>query len=546
MTLAFDEFGRPFILVKEQEKKDRLRGLEAQKANILSAIGVSNVLKSSLGPKGMDKILVNPDGEVTVTNDGATILEKMDISSDIGKLMVELSKSQDSEIGDGTTGVVVLAGALLEEASKLMDKGIHSSRISEGFDQACEVAVEELNRIATVLEVPLIDEEDTADRLSFRGALLQTAKSTLNSKVVKKDIAHMAQICVDAVLAVADMGRRDVNLELIKIEGKVGGRLTDTELVYGLVLDKDISHPQMAKRIENPRIAVLTCPFEPPKPKTKHTLNIATGEQLKALHAQEQGYFAREVELCKRAGATLVVCQWGFDDEANYLLYKAQLPAVRWVGGVELELLAMATGARIVPRFEELGPESLGTCGLVREVNIGPTRDRVVYVERCPNSRAVTIFIRGGNSMIIEEAKRSLHDSLCMVRNLIRDQRIVYGGGSAEIAACLAVNKQADQVNTLEQYAMHSFADALEAVPVQLAINSGLDPVQCLTEAKTEQISQHCPHLGVDCLGKGTLNMKTQQVYETLHGKVSQLRLATQVVKMLLKIDDVILTHEQE
>lgn len=224
-----------------------------------------------------------------------------------------------------------------------------------------------------------------------------------------------------------------MNLDLIKVDGKVGCRLQDTTLVHGIVLDKDFSHPQMPKVVKNPKIVILTCPFEPPKPKTKHTVYVTSGQDMKDLAEQEQEYFKKQVAALKSAGATLAICQWGFDDEANYLLYRNELPAVRWVGGVELELIAIATGGRIIPRFEEITPEKLGTCGTVREITFGTTKDKMLCIEDCPNTHAVTIFVRGGNTMIIEEAKRAIHDTLCMVRNLIRDNRIVYGGGAAEI-----------------------------------------------------------------------------------------------------------------
>ncbi|KAG5470078.1 hypothetical protein LSCM4_02772 [Leishmania orientalis] len=534
MSLAFDEYGRPFLLVKEQQQKERVSGVEAQRANILAALGVANVLKSSLGPRGMDKILTTPDNEVVVTNDGATILDLMDIDNEIGQLMVELSKSQDSEIGDGTTGVVCFAGALLEQATTLLDKGIHSSRISEGYEKACEMACKRLEEVAESIS------------LEKKEVLLQTARSTLNSKVVNRDRDRLAQICVDAVLAVADMERLDVNMDLIKVEGKVGGRLEETCLVNGIVIDKDFSHPQMPKELTNPKMAILTCAFEPPKPKTKHTLQINSAEHMRELHEQEQEYFRSEVQRCKDAGADLVICQWGFDDEANYLLYRNQLPAVRWVGGVELEMIAIATGGRIVPRFEDLTAEKLGTCGRVREIGFGTTKDRMIFVENCPNSKAVTVFIRGGNKMMIEEAKRSLHDAICMVRNLIRDSRIVYGGGSAELAASSAVLAHADAVSTVDQYAIRAFADALESIPINLALNSGLDPIRALSEARKAQIEGKNPYAGIDCMDRGTIDMKQQQVFETLSGKCSQLRLATQVVKMILKIDDVIVTKPEE
>eukprot|EP00756_Hemistasia_phaeocysticola_P020229 Hpha_TRINITY_DN15709_c4_g4::TRINITY_DN15709_c4_g4_i1::g.37290::m.37290/K09497/CCT5; T-complex protein 1 subunit epsilon len=542
MALTFDEYGRPFIILKE-ESKERVKGLEAQKDNIKSARALANVLRTSLGPRGMDKILMSPDNEVTVTNDGATILDSIDVTNPIAKLIVDLSKSQDNEIGDGTTGVVVLAGALLEQAEKLLDKGIHGTRVAHGFESACEHACNYLAGIA--------DKLHNEDKISkeFEQKLTQTARSTLNSKIINRHRDHMADICVQAVLAVADLSRRDVNLDLIKIESKVGGRLEETQLVRGIVLDKDISHPQMQKEIKDAKIAILTCPFEPPKPKTKHKVDIGDADQYRELHQIEQDYFKKQVEVCKASGATLIICQWGFDDEANYLLHQAKLPAVRWVGGVEIELLAIATGARIVPRFEELEAgdpkKKLGHAGQVREVSFGTTKDRMLFVEECSNSKAVTIFIRGGNKMLIEEAKRSIHDALCMVRNLIRDNRIVYGGGSAEIACAAAVESYAGEVKTAEQYAVRAFAEALDAIPIALAENSGLNGVAALTAVKAAQAKTQNPYLGVDCMERGEKDMKVQGVFETLIGKQQQFRLATQVVKMILKIDDVITQGEQ-
>ena len=526
MSLVFDEYGRPFVIIKDQEKKERIKGLEAQKQNIRWARSVSNVLRSSLGPRGMDKVLIANDRDLSITNDGATIMDKMDVDNEIAALVVQLSQSMDAEIGDGTTGVVVLAGALLEQAEALLDKGIHSARISEGFSKACEKACAKLDLISADIS---IDE-----------ALRHTARSTLNSKAVNRYRDHIADICVEAILAVADLQRKDINLELIKVEGKIGGSLQDSTLVRGVVLDKEMSHHQMPKTIENAKIAILTCPFEPPKPKTKHAIEIKSAEDFHELHKIEQNFFREQIETCKKVGCDLVMCQWGFDDEANSLLYQNNLPAVRWVGGAELELLAVATKGRIVPRFEQLDASKLGFAGRIREVSFGTTRDRMIFVENCENSRAVTIFIRAGSTMMLEEAKRSVHDALCVIRNLVRDSRIVYGGGSAEMACSLHISEWADEISSAEHYAVKAFADALDIVPIVLAENSGLNPIQQLTDTKAKQTSSGNPHHGIDCMAKGTSDMKAQAVYETLAGKKAQMRLATQVVQMILKIDDVI------
>lgn len=484
----------------------------------------------------MDKMLISQDQDVTVTNDGATILEQMDVSHQIGKLLVQLSKSQDDEVGDGTTGVVVLAGALLEEAEHLVDKGVHPLRIAKGFEMACDIACKHLESIADTIAV-------TPDNPS---TLIKTAMTTLSSKIVNRYHEQMAEIAVKAVLAVADFDRKDVNFDLIKVDGKIGGKLEDTMLVHGIVLDKEMSHPQMPKNFKNPKIALLTCPFEVPKPKTKHTMEVTNVETYNKLYEQEQKYFVDMVDKCKASGADVVMSQWGFDDEANHLLLQKDMPAVRWVGGVELELIAISTGARIVPRFEELTPDKLGSAEVLREIDFGTTNDRMLLLEGTPNTKTVTIFVRGGNKMIVDEAKRSLHDALCVTRNLIRDNRICYGGGSAEISCALKVNEIADTIESLEQYGVRAFASALDAIPVALAENSGLPSIETLAQVRKQQIETGAPTMGVDCLQKGTNNMREQMVFETLIGKQQQLQLATQVVKMILKIDDVIEPNDME
>merc|ERR1712119_57114 len=319
-------------------------------------------------------------------------------------------------------------------------------------------------------------------------------------------------------MTVADFERKDVDFELIKIETKTGGKLADSELIKGVLIDKDMSHPQMPKSITDAKIAILTCPFEPPKPKTKHKLNVASVEDYKKLQAYEKEKFVDMVQRVKDSGANLVICQWGFDDEANHLLLQNNLPAVRWVGGPEIELIAIATGGRIVPRFSELTADKLGKAGICREIDLGTTKERMLVIEDCVNTKAVTCFIRGSNRMVVEEAKRSLHDAICVVRNLVRDSRIVYGGGAPEVACALAVSDASDETATLEQWGMRSFAKALESVPMALAENSGLSPVETLTNLRSEQRTTKNSKLGVDCLHTGANDMKVQNVVETLVG----------------------------
>ncbi|KAF1984902.1 hypothetical protein K402DRAFT_395272 [Aulographum hederae CBS 113979] len=531
-----DENGRPFIIVRDQGKKQRLHGNDAVKSHILAARTVANIVKTSLGPRGLDKILISPDGDITVTNDGATILSQMEITNHVAKLLVELSKSQDDEIGDGTTGVVVLAGALLEQAADLIDKGIHPIRIADGYDQACEIAVAELDKISD--EINFSKSETTN--------LFKVAKTSLGSKIVSKAHDQFAQIAVDAVLSVADLDRKDVDFELIKVDGKVGGSLEDSLLVKGVIVDKDFSHPQMPDEVRDAKLAILTCAFEPPKPKTKHKLDITSVEEFKLLQKYESTKFTEMIQQIKDTGANVVICQWGFDDEANHLLLTNNLPAVRWVGGPEIELIAIATNGRIVPRFEDLSAEKLGTAGIVREMSFGTTRDKMLVIEECANTRAVTVFVRGSNKMIIDEAKRSLHDALCVVRNLVRDNRIVYGGGAAEIACSIAVQDASDKTPGLEQYAMRAFSEALDAVPMALAENSGLSPIETLSSIKSRQIKEKNSRLGVDCMQTGSDDMRQHFVIDPLISKRQQLLLATQLCRMVLKINNVIVSGSDE
>ncbi|KAJ5506506.1 hypothetical protein N7453_005463 [Penicillium expansum] len=521
-SILKDEQGRPFIVVRDQGKKKRQHGTEAVKSHIVAAKTVASIVKSSLGPRGLDKILISADGDITVTNDGATILGQMEITNNVAKLLVELSQSQDEEIGDGTTGVVVLAAAMLEQASDLIDKGIHPIRIADGYDQACEIAIAELDKISDEIT---FSQDDTTN-------LLKVAKTSLGSKIVSKSHDQFAQIAVDAVLSVADFERKDVDFELIKVDGKVGGSLEDSLL--------------MPDEVRDAKLAILTCPFEPPKPKTKHKLDITSVEEFKKLQDYEKEKFTEMIQQLKESGANLVICQWGFDDEANHLLLQNNLPAVRWVGGPEIELIAIATNGRIVPRFEDLTPDKLGTAGIVREMSFGTTREKMLVIEECANTRAVTIFVRGSNKMIIDEAKRSLHDALCVVRNLVRDNRVVYGGGAAEIACSIAVEDAAVKSPGIEQYAMRAFADALDAVPLALSENSGLSPIETLASIKSRQVKEKNTRLGVDCMMTGTNDMREHFAIDPLIGKRQQLLLATQLCRMVLKINNVIISGDDQ
>ena len=376
--------------------------------------------------------------------------------------------------------------------------------------------------------------------------IVAACEVALGSDIVNLCKRHLAEVCVDAVMAVYDAERKDVNMDLIKIVTKAGGRMEDTSLVRGLLLDKDFSHAQMPKVVENAKVAVLACPFEPPKTKTTTQLNITSVEAYNKLYQQEQDYFRMQVQRVRDAGANVVLCQWGFDDEANHLLLANGINAVRWVGGVELELLAIATGARIVPRFEDLTADRLGRADKISEMSFGTIKEKMIRVEGCPNSNAVTIFVRGGNKMVLAEIQRSIHDALCVARNYLRDRRQVCGGGACEIAMHRAVAEAAKSCKTVEHHAMSTFSDALLTVPQALAENSGLNAIEAVAEVKRRQVETGLTTLGVDCMQLGTNDVREQRVFESLHAKTQQILLATQVVKMILKIDDVIGSSSQD
>ncbi|KAL3230424.1 T-complex protein 1 subunit epsilon [Nakaseomyces bracarensis] len=546
--VAQDEMGRPFIIVRDQSNKQRQHGLEAKKSHILAARSVASIIKTSLGPRGLDKILISPDGEITITNDGATILSQMELDNQIAKLLVQLSKSQDEEIGDGTTGVVIIASALLDQALELIDKGIHPIKIANGFDEAAKLAISHLESVTE--DVTELDTDKNSKYL--KDYLFKAAKTSLGSKIVSKEHDKFANMAVDAILGVMDDERKDVDFDMIKLQTRVGGSLDDSKLIKGVLLDKEFSHPQMPHKVlpkegeKTVKLAILTCPFEPPKPKTKHKLDISSVEEYKKLQTYEQDKFKEMIQYVKDSGADVVICQWGFDDEANHLLLQNELPAVRWVGGQELEQIAISTNGRIVPRFQDLSADKLGECSSIYELEFGTTKDRMLVIEQPEESKTVTCFIRGSNKMIVDEGQRALHDSLCVVRNLIRDSRIIYGGGAAEVTMSLAVSQEADKQRGIDQYAFRAFATALDTIPMTLAENSGLDPIETLATLKSKQLKENAPIYGVDCLGKGSNDMKELFVVDPYISKKQQILLATQLCRMILKINNVIISGKDE
>ncbi|KAG0418173.1 T-complex protein 1 subunit epsilon, partial [Dictyocoela roeselum] len=418
-NVIYDDLGRPITL--SETPSTHLKSTDTLTSSLSIMRGITDLLRTSLGPCGMDKMVVNQDGDVSITNDGATILEMMDVSNPIARMVVELSQAQDEEVGDGTTGVVVLATELLEQAVDLVNRGMHPLKVIEGFGRVSGMVQAFYEEIAE--NVDFTDEKE----------IVKIVKTCLDSKIARSS-SKLCSICVDAVREVADLDRRDVDFELVKIEGKIGNDLNATQLIKGVVIDKEFSHPQMRKTIENAKIAILTCPFEPPKMKTKNTINIKSVNDYIDLSNFEKNKFLEMIKFLKKAKVDVVLCQWGFDDEANSMLMENDLPAVRWVGGPEIEAAALHTGANIVARFEDLTEDDLGV-GDVKEISLGTENDKIIVIESKPanqrrqtgettstniersdKSKTVTILVRGANEMVLEEVKRSIRDALCTIR----------------------------------------------------------------------------------------------------------------------------------
>lgn len=518
-----DELGQSFQL--KDIDSVVTRGKECILTNMSTVNGISTFLSTSLGPTGMDKILVDKDGNFKVTNDGATIIKEMDMTNNpISQLVLQLSQSQDEEVGDGTTSIVILASAILNQVKILLEKGIHPIKISEGLNLALTLAEQNLIKIS----------EDVQDLNNY---LLKAAKTSLGSKIVS--LYDFSGMCVEAALAVADLTRKDLDLEFINIQSAVGKSLAETKLIKGLVIKKEFSHPQMTKTVSKAKIALLSCPFEPPRLKNKNSLLISTIEGFKNLELYQKSKFEQMISSLKACNSTAVICQWGFDDEANSMLMQNGIPSIRWVGGNELGLIAAHVNGSIISRFEDLTEESLGTAD-IKEESLGTDNEKIITIESPSKNKAVTILVRGSTEYVIEEAKRSIHDALCAIRNVIVSGKIVYGGGSCEINTSIFLEKKAREYSPEEEESIKAFSKALLDIPTILALNSGFEPIEYVEKLKELQCANNDYTIGVDCLETGEKNMKKAGIFETLKSKTRQLKMATELVNTILKINEVI------
>jgi archaeal chaperonin len=523
--LSSELAGQQIIILKEGTS--RSRGQDALKANIMAAKIIAESVRSSLGPKGMDKMLVDGFGDVTITNDGATILDEMEVQHPAAKMMVEVAKTQDDEVGDGTTTSVVVAGELLKKAEELIDQGIHPTVIVDGYRQASNRALEVLDEIAIKI--------DATDKSTLR----KVAEVSLASKILAEDKEAMAELAVNAILQVAEKtpDGYKVDIDDVKVEKKPGESLTDTALIKGIVLDKEIVHPGMPKRVEDAKIALVDAPLEVEKTEFDAKINIENPEQMKAFLDEEEKMLKDMTDKVSSSGANVLLCEKGIDDVAQHYLAKKGILAVRRVKQSDMEKLVKATGGRVVSNVNDLRPEDLGFAKLVEERKVAD--DKMTFVEGSKNPKAVTILVRGGSERLVDEAERAIHDALCVVRDVVLDPRVVGGGGAPEAEVARRLREHAQKLSGKEQLAVIAFGEALETLPTALAENAGLDPIDILVQLRVAHEKGQL-WAGVDVNESKVADLKERGILEPLGVKVQVIKSAAEAAGMILKIDDVI------
>jgi len=517
--------GTPVLILREGAS--RSRGKEAQHANIMAARIVAEAVKSSLGPKGMDKMLVDSFGDVTITSDGRTVLDEMDIQHPAAKMMVEVAKTQDDEVGDGTTTAVVIAGELLGKAEDLVEKNVHPTVIIDGYRKAADKALETLEKIAIPVEP------------TEKEFLEKVAMTSMASKLVAENKDYLAEVASSAVLHVAQKveDQYKVDIDDIMVEKKPGESLTDTKLIEGIVVDKEVVHPGMPKRVEKAKIALLDCALEIEKTEFDAKINIESPDQMEAFLKQEESMLKEMVEKIVANGASVVVCQKGIDDLVQHFLARKKILAVRRVKKSDMEKLSKATGGKIVTNLEGITEADLGYAELVEERKIGD--DKMTFIEGCKNPRSVAILIRGGTERIVDEAERSLHDALCVARDVVEEPKILAGGGAPEMEVARVLKEYAGTLPGREQLAVQQFAEALEAVPTTLAENAGLDPIDVISELRARHEKGEV-WAGIEVHEGKVKDMREVNVFEPLAVKKQIIKSATEAASMILKIDDII------
>ncbi|MGY5874866.1 MAG: thermosome subunit alpha [Candidatus Thorarchaeota archaeon] len=518
----------PVLVLREDT--ERTRGRDAQRNNIMAAIVIAEAVKSALGPKGMDKMLVDSFGDVTVSNDGATILKEMDVAHPAAKMIIEVAKTVDAEVGDGTTTSAVLAGDLLKQAEKLLDQKIHPTTIISGYRKAAQKALEVVDELAEKVDPESSD---------YKKILIDVAKTAMSSKFISTNKDYLAKVVVDAVLAIAKDQEAGVEIEISDIprQKQEGLPVNRTELVKGLVLDKEVVHPGMPKRIEGAKIALLESPLEVSKTEFDAKISITDPSAMQSFLDEEERMLKTMVDNIIEAGANVVIAQKGIDDVVQHYLAKHGILAVRRIKKSDVERLHKTTGATIVSKIKNLTSAELGKAKLVEQRDVGD--DKMLFIEGTPKTSVVTLIVRGGTNHIVDEVDRALNDALYVVRDILLHPYITYGGGSLACEISKQLREYADTLKGREQYAVNAFADAVESLPIALAENAGLDPIDVLVSLRTAHTEGNVTY-GVDLAHGGAGCMRKGRVIESALVNRQILMSAAEAAQMILKIDDVI------
>ena len=515
----------PVLVLKESALQQK--GKDAQHNNIAAAKLVAELVRSSLGPRGLDKMLVDSLGDVTITNDGATILKEIDVQHPAAKMMVEIAKTVDNEVGDGTTSSVVFGGALLARAEDLLKKDVHPSVIIEGYQAAAEKTLEIYSEMAKKIKP---DDRET---------LLKIATTSMQSKLISEDSDVLSKVVVDAILRVATKKAEtySIDLENIKVEKKAGGSITDTQIIKGIVLDKEVVHSGMPTKIEKAKIALLNSALEIEKTEMSSEIRITDPTQMQMFLEEENRMLKTMVDKLHNVGVNVLICQKGIDDIAQHYLAKYGIMAVRRVKESDMTKLGKATGGRVISNLDDLTEKDLGTADLAHQKKV--ESDKWVFIEGCKNPQSVTLLIRGGSQRVVDEVDRSIHDALMVVKDVIEKPEIVAGGGAPESYAASKLKDWADSFDGREQLAIKKYAEALEVIPLTIAENAGMDPIDTMATLRAKQ-NQGRKWTGIDARNTKIADMLAIDVVEPLVVKEQIIKSATEAACMILRIDDVI------
>jgi len=525
--------GQQVLILKEGSSQTK--GNEAQRNNIFAAKLIAEIVKSSLGPRGMDKMLVDSLGDVTITNDGATILKEIDVQHPAAKMLVEISKTTDNEVGDGTTSAVILAGALLSSAEDLISKDVHPTIIVDGYRKAADKALE------------ILDDISVKVKPGDKAALNHVAQTSMQTKLVADNSGELAELVVDALLQIADKNDNGatykVDLDNIKVEKKPGGSTSDTKLVKGIILDKEVVHSGMPKRVENAKIVLLNSPLEIEKTEFSAEIRINDPSQMKKFLDEENTMLSAMVEKIVSVGANVLICQKGIDDVAQHFLARGGILAVRRAKESDMTKLAKATGGRNVTNLDDLTEKDLGRANLVEERKV--ETDKWVFVEGCKNPKAVSLLVRGGSQRVVDEAERSIHDALMVVKDVLEKPMIVAGGGAPEEEISSQLRTFANKLSGREQLAVLKFADSLESIPLTLAENAGMDPIDTQVDIRAKH-GQGKKWFGINVTTGKVSDMMSDNVVEPTAVKEQIIRASTEAASMILRIDDVIASSKMK